>query len=160
MGSYDDKRNDVKGPFNNLMKGLEGILGMVDDLIVTGENFKNVSGEIDLPTQNKIKTQYDVTIKTGLNEMHSDRKAIKNDQIKKEPSIDIYAEEIGYQIIVLTSNIEEEDIKIFGKDNRLTFEAKNAEVIYYKEITVPCIIDNQKLSWTYKNGVTEITICK
>ncbi|RDU24976.1 Hsp20/alpha crystallin family protein [Anaerosacchariphilus polymeriproducens] len=160
MGSNDDNRNDVKGPFNNLMKGLEGILGVVDDLIVNGENFKNLSGEIELPSQNKVKTHYDMTIKTGLNEVHTNSKFVKNSQMKIEPSIDIYEEEMGYQVIVLTSNVAENDIKIFSNDNRLIFEASNAEVIYYKEITLPCMIDDQKLVWTHKNGVTEITIGK
>jgi HSP20 family molecular chaperone IbpA len=143
------------------MKGLEGVFDLVDDLIVNGQNFKNISGEIDLPAQDKIKTQYDVTMKLGLDNLHPfDHKYMKSNRIKIEPGIDIYEEKAGYQIIVLTSNIEEKDIKIYSKDNRLIFEAKNAEIAYYKEITVPCMIDDQKLSWIYKNGVTEITIRK
>lgn len=159
MGNNDENRNDIKGPFNNLMKGLEGILSVVDELIVNGENFKNLSDENEVSSQNKVKTYYDMNIQTGLNEGHPNRN-VKNSQMKIEPSIDIYEEEIGYQVVVLTSNIEENDIKIFSNDNRLIFEASNPEVIYYKEITLPCIIDDQKLVWTHKNGITEITIGK
>jgi HSP20 family molecular chaperone IbpA len=145
------------------MKGLEGIFDMVDDLIVNGENFKNVSGEIDLTPHNKVKAQYDLSMKLGLdNRKTADRTIIEdmNYQIKMEPNVDIYDEEKEYRIIILTSNIEQQDIEILNKDNRIIFQARNSEVFYYKEITVPCIVYEQKLQWFYKNGVTEIMINK
>lgn len=161
MGASDDRKNDVKGPLNGLMKGLEGIFGLVDDMIVSGENLRNISKEIDLPTQEKVKAQYDMSVKLGLNEAHTSGKSfVKNNQIKIEPNVDTYEEEKRYQIIILTSNIEQKDIEIYSKDNRIIFEARNSEVFYYKEITIPCIIDDSKLTWAYKNGVTEIAISK
>jgi HSP20 family molecular chaperone IbpA len=161
MGSDDGRRKDVKEPLNNIMKGLEGIFGLVDDLIVSNENFKNISGEVDLLHQNKVKAQYDLSMKLGLDDINSsDRKVIRNlnKQIKMEPNVDIYEEENEFRIIILTSNIEQKDIKIFTKDNQIIFEARNPEVFYYKEITVPSTIDDRIMTWNYKNGVIEITI--
>ncbi len=163
MGSYDEKRNEVKGPLNNIMRGLEGIFGLVDDLIVGSENFKNMSGEVDLNPQNKVKAQYDLSMKLGLDGLNtSGENAVKkiNNPVKMEPNVDIYEEEKEYRVVVLTSNIEQKDIKIFTKDNQIIFEARNPEVFYYKEILLPGTIDDQIMSWDYKNGVIEITMNK
>lgn len=154
MGSGNDKSYDGRGPLNNIMKGLEGIFGLVDDLIVSSDNFKNISGEVDLNPQNKVKAQYGLSMKLGLDGMNSSRPS----GTKMEPSVEIYEEEEDYRVIILTSNIEKKDIKILTKDNQIIFEARNPDVYYYKEIAVPETFDDQLMAWDYKNGVIEITI--
>lgn len=158
MGYNENKKNDVKGPLDTIMKGLEGVFGLVDDLIINSENFKQISGEFNSPTQNKVKAQYGVSVKMGLDKNYSTIN--RNPLIKTEPSVDIYEEANEYKIIILTRNIEENDIKISIKNNCIIFEAQNVEIIYYKEIALPCVIDDQKLAWSYKNGVTEVSVGK
>lgn len=155
MGSGDDKRYDGRRPLNNIMKGLEGIFDLVDDLVVNGENIRNISGEADLQPQNKGKIKYGMSMKLGL-----DGKEQSKNPVKMEPSVDIYEEEKEYRVIILTSNIEQKDIVIFTKDNQIIFKARNPEVFYYKEIAMPGIMDDQKMTWDYNNGVIEITVHK
>jgi HSP20 family molecular chaperone IbpA len=102
-------------------------------------------------------------MKLGLDDINTLERKLKNEmnnQVKIEPDIDIYDEGNECRVVILTNNVEQKDIKITNKDNLIIFEAGNSEVLYYKEIAAPCLIDDNKLTWAYKNGITEITISK
>lgn len=156
----DDMKKETKG-INSLINGLGSIIDLVGDMIEKGENVKNINGEVNIPSQKRIKANYDVSMRLGINdssELEKDFIKRTNIQTKTEPNIDVYDEENEYTVIVLVNNIKEEDIQILKEQNKIIFEARNSYVFYFKQVEIPSIYKVEDLKWNYKNGIVKIVI--
>lgn len=162
MSNKDNSKND-DNPLNNLFDGLGKFINIVSDMSITGENVKKYTGEINGLNNNKIKSAYDFSVKLGLNDdSHPIRTFSKNKytEAKVEPNVDIFDEEEELSVIILVNNINESDIKIQPKGKGMIFEARNANIHYYKEIDLPFEPELSSFKWNYKNGIISISIPK
>ncbi len=157
----EDMKKEAKGQIDSLISGLGSIIDLVGDMIEKGENVKNINGEVNIPSEKRMKANYGVSMRFGINdssELEKDFIKRTNIQVKTEPNIDVYDEENEYIVIVLVNNIEEDDIQILKKQNKIIFEARNPYVYYSKQIEIPSTYKVENLKWNYKNGIVKIVI--
>lgn len=77
----------------------------------------------------------------------------------KEPLVDVFDEGDHLRIIAELPGVEEKDIKIDLKDNKLTLSADTASHKYHQQVTLPCV-PKGKLEKIFRNGILEVRIRK
>ncbi len=77
----------------------------------------------------------------------------------KEAPADVFDEKDLVRVIVEMPGIEEEDIKLDLKGDKLVISAERADHKYHQEITLPSVSQGDP-EMTYRNGILEIKIEK
>ncbi len=90
----------------------------------------------------------------------STRKPQIDAEEKREALADVIPGENEVRVIVELPGVEKEDIKLSGKEDKLTISVDAHEPKYYKEVELPTKVDIKKATSKYKNGVLDITIPK
>lgn len=78
---------------------------------------------------------------------------------EKEVMVDIFDEDEHLKVIAELPGVEEKDIKVELKGNKLTISAATPYRQYYKEVSLPCAVKG-KPEASYKNGILEIALEK
>ncbi len=78
----------------------------------------------------------------------------------REPIVDVFDEKEHVLIVAELPGIEEQDIKREIKDDILSLSAEKGEKKYKKEVLLPCKVEAEPISSTYKNGILEIKLRK
>ncbi len=77
----------------------------------------------------------------------------------KEVPADVFDEKDHVRVIAEMPGIEEKDIKLDLKGDKLVISAERADRKYHQEIALPSVLQGD-LETTYKNGILEIRIAK
>jgi HSP20 family molecular chaperone IbpA len=83
----------------------------------------------------------------------------KEEKAEKEISVDVFEEDEHLKIIAELPGVEEKDIEIQLKEEKLTISADTPYRRYHKEMTLPCPVQG-KPEASYRNGVLEIELQK
>jgi HSP20 family protein len=75
----------------------------------------------------------------------------------REPLVDVIEREAEIDILAELPGVEKEQIKVDASENTLTIEVPNE---FYKEVELPCNVDEKSVKAKYKNGVLTITLKK
>ena len=92
--------------------------------------------------------------KTQLGKPHMDVKE------KQEPLVDVMNADGEIRVIIELPDVEKEDIKLSGTDDKLTISVDTPQRKYFKEVELPAKVDSKKATSKYKNGVLDITVPK
>ena len=77
-----------------------------------------------------------------------------------EPIVDIFDEKESIRVIAELPGVEEEEIHLEIKGDILNLTAEGRERKYSKEVLLPCAVDADSVTSSYKNGVLEIRLPK
>ena len=83
----------------------------------------------------------------------------KKEKVEKEVLVDIFEEDKHLKIIAELPGVEEKDIKVELKEDKLTISADTPYRKYYQEVALPCPVKGEPKA-SYKNGILEITLEK
>lgn len=157
--------------FGGLLKGLGNLIDAAAKLAETGEGLKR-TGEIDLSNLDKIKGLKDIRGVYGINvrtlqdgspvvqSFGNIRKTAKGPVVEevREPIADLFEEEGQVRVVVEMPGIEETDITVNLEGDILSIRAQGNNREYQKEVLLPQPGDAEKMKWSYKNGILEITL--
>jgi len=132
-GNWDVKQIDEPGVKGNIIQGRF----WSDEPLEPFNPFKPLEPQRPLP-----KRPFN-SLKSGLKEI-------------REPLTDVFDEEKEVKIYIELPGEEKDDIQLNVSESQVEIKTKK----FFKIIDVPSIIDIEKASSKYKNGVLEITIPK
>lgn len=81
------------------------------------------------------------------------------EKVEKEVLVDIFEEDEHLTMIAELPGVDEKDIGVELKEDKLTISAQTPYRKYYKEVALPCSVKGE-LEKSYKNGVLEIRLEK
>ena len=156
--------------FGGLGGIFEGIGGFINALAEMQEKGKiSETGEIK-GLGGKAKGVYGFTVRTlatGEPKVehfgHVVKKTPKGPVVEevREPIVDVFDEKEHILVVAELPGVKEEDIKTEIKDDILNISAeKGDERKYKKEVLLPCKVEAEPISSTYKNGILEIKLNK
>jgi HSP20 family protein len=96
----------------------------------------------------------------NLNPQTSTRTPQLDEEQKREPLADVIPGDKEVRVIVELPGVEKKEIKLSGKQDKLTISVNSSEHKYYKEVELPAKVDVKQAKSKYKNGVLDITIPK
>ncbi len=76
----------------------------------------------------------------------------------REPLTDIIEGKDNVRIIVELPGVDKDDIQLRVEDRILDIEVDREDRKFYKQLELPCPVDQDHADATYKNGVLEITL--
>ena len=79
---------------------------------------------------------------------------------ERETLTDVIDVDDKVRVIVELPGVQKEDIKISGKDDRLTISVETPQHKHFKEVELPAKVYSEKATSEYKNGVLDITVQK
>jgi len=157
--------------FGGLLKGLGNLIDAAAKLAETGEGLKR-SGEFDLSSLDKIKGLKEIRGVYGINvrtlqdgspivqSFGNIKKSPKGPVVEevREPIADLFEEEDKVRVVVEMPGVESEGITVSLSDDILTIHAESKNREYQKEVLLSKPAEEGQMSWTYKNGILEITL--
>lgn len=129
------------------------------------------TGEFGIGSEKRLRGVYGFTVKTGLGEKgltvepfgniskeeESGRIVVKE---IREPMTDLFDEQDHILIVAELPGIVQEDIRLELRDDILTLAAERGEKKYRKEVLLPAGFSPDKMIFTCRNGILEITLHK
>jgi HSP20 family protein len=76
----------------------------------------------------------------------------------REPLTDIIEEKDIVRVIVELPGVAKDDIQLRVEDHLLDIEVDTEDRKFYKQLELPCPVDQEHADATYKNGVLEIAL--
>lgn len=155
--------------FGGLFKGIEKLIDLAADLKEAGGEVKK-EGEIDLShLKEGMKGVFGFSIKTAVGgksvvEPFGNIKKTSEGSVvveeEREPLIDVFDEKDEILVISEIPGVDEEGISLTLKGDILEIFASGKNRIYRKEVILPLEVEQENLSYSYKNGVLEVRIKK
>lgn len=171
----DKKEEKSQGTASSVIKGLGDMIPGLGGLIKGLEKlpaFKERLEDIDKEVERKLREEplkrtgtphvrTSFTTRTFTKRTAPFGKKVEEPILKpKEPPVDIFDEKGHLMVIAELPGVEENDIKLELKDNKLIISAHRANRRYYKEIELPYTPKSTEFEKVYRNGVLEIRIKK
>lgn len=160
-------KNSSNISFGGLFQGIGDLIDLVSKMAKEDKEEAKREGEFTSPS-GKVKGIWGFTIKTGIGgkptvePFGNVRKTPKGPVVEeqREPIVDVFDEKDQIMVVAELPGIDKEDITTEIKNDILTLSAKNNNRKYNKEILLPCEVDPNTLTITYKNGILEIKMQK
>lgn len=169
----DEKKAGVNVDFGlgGLFKGLGDLIDTASKLAEKGEALSK-SGEIDFSGLDKIKGLkdlkgvYGVRVRTmadgspSVQPFGNIKKTPKGPVVEevREPIVDIFDEPEEINVVAEMPGIDEKDVQLEIKGDILNIYAEGKNRKYQKEILLSREAKDDKMTWSYKNGMLEIKI--
>ena len=156
--------------FGGLLKGLGGLLSLISEMAEKGQTEVTREGQArihGLGAQGK--ATYGFTVRTGLGGMPTVqrfgsivRETEEGPVIEeaREPMVDVFDERDEMRVIAEMPGVDESDIKVELKGDLLTIVAEGSGRKYSKELIMPAAGDPAAMTFSYKNGILEVTLPK
>jgi HSP20 family protein len=154
--------------FAALFKGLGNFVELLGDIVESGENTMERTGEFKPHgLGDKARGVYGVRVRVGLGGETSVepfgniRSSPKGPEVVdvREPLIDVFDEEDEVMIVAELPGASEEAIKVEIEGDVLSLTSSGARR-YAKEVLLPCAVDAASLTRAYRNGVLELKVKK
>ena len=154
-----------------LFKGLSNLIDTATSLAEKGEELSK-SGEIDFSGLEKIKGLkdlkgvYGVRVSTlaggrpSIRPFGNIKKTPKGPVVEemREPLVDVFDEAEEIHVVAEMPGIEEKDIVLDLQGDILSICATGENRKYQKEILLSRSAMGEGMSWSYKNGILDVTI--
>jgi len=79
-------------------------------------------------------------------------------QDKREPLVDVVSSGKEVRVIAEMPGVSKEDINVTVNENSMTISVDKEDRGYYKELTLPGIVEPKGARSTYNNGILEVTV--
>jgi HSP20 family protein len=79
-------------------------------------------------------------------------------QEAREPIIDVIEELDQIKVVTELPGVEKNEIDLYTTNRTLTINVNNPHNKYYKQLDLPCEVDEASASSTYRNGVLETVL--
>jgi HSP20 family protein len=170
-----DRDKEEGGSFDlglgGVFKGLSTLLEAAGRLAEKSEEIRR-NGQIDLGELGQLKGLKDLKAVYGINvrTMSDGRSSVSQfGNIKRtpkgpvvepirEPMVDVFESPDELQVIAEMPGVARDDIRLELQGDILVLSAEAGARKYHKEILLPRSVAEEKMQWTFKNGVLEIRI--
>ena len=170
---------DIGGMFKSfglggILNGVSNLLDKAAELAEKGEQLKK-TGEFrvgGIPPGvrggKELKAVYGFTVRTlaggtpKVETFGNIKKTPKGPVVEemREPIVDLFDEDETIKVIVELPGVEEGDIQVEVKGDVLSLSAEGKTRKYSKEILLPAIVEEEKVSSSYEGGILEIELRK
>jgi len=178
----DKEKEEAQGVTGEIFKGIGKVIPGLGGLIKGLQNlptFREKLKEVDKEVERKIKetplsggkggsSRIPGSIPRGVRGGIFKRKFFVKQSPKEKPPFhqpsqerpaDIFDEGDYVKVIVEIPGVEEKDIKVNLKEDRLTISVDIPNRQYHKELKLPCVPKGE-LEQVYKNGILEVKVKK
>ncbi len=166
-----DKKSNVTGNFEGILRGLGDLVQKLGDLAEKGEEMKR-SGVFDIDTggNKNAKAVYGFSMKMGLDgnqeprvepfgNVHRDEKTGETTvQEMSEPLIDVIEETDHILVLAEMPGVADEDVHLELNGDILLLHAEKGSKKYHKEIVLPRAFENKALERSCRNGILEVKL--
>lgn len=151
-----------------IFKGLASFIELATELAEKAPNEIRKEGEIGPIGEKGLKAVYGFSIKVGdegrptiqqFGNIKEEAKGPVVDEVR-EPMVDTFDEGDFILVVVEMPGISEPDIKYEVKGDILIISGENKDRKYYKELLLPALIDEKKISYSNRNGIVEFKLWK
>jgi HSP20 family protein len=167
----NDKKGNVTGNFEGILRGLGDLVQKLGDLAEKGEEMKR-SGIFDIDTGGgkNAKAVYGFSIKSGLdgsqerrvepfgNVHHDEKTGATTVKEVSEPLIDVIEESDHILVLAEMPGVADEDIHLELNGDILVLHAEKDSKKYHKEIVLPRAFENNTMERSCRNGILEIKL--
>ena len=167
----NDKKGNVTGNFEGILRGLGDLVQKLGDLAEKGEEMKR-SGIFDIDTGGgkNAKAVYGFSIKSGLdgsqeprvepfgNVHHDEKTGATTVQEVSEPLIDVIEESDHILVLAEMPGVADEDIHLELNGDILVLHAEKDSKKYHKEIVLPRAFENNAMERSCHNGILELKL--
>ena len=166
-----DKKSNVTGNFEDILRGLGDLVQKLGDLAEKGEEMKR-SGAFDIDTSSgkNAKAVYGFSMKMGLDgnqepriepfgNIHRDEKTGETTvQEMSEPLIDIIEESDHVLVLAEMPGVADEDIHLDLDGDILVLHAEKGSKKYHKEVVLPRSFESKAMERSCHNGILEVKL--
>ncbi|MCD4740780.1 Hsp20/alpha crystallin family protein [archaeon] len=147
-----------RNPFFDLFSEFDRMDNMMDDMM------KRAFNDMDKLPEGKPMV-YGFSMKVGPNgqpqirefgNVEPDNKKL-NVKDAREPLVDVIEHEKEIDVLAELPGVEKDDIDVRANEDHLIVEVPDE---FYKEVVLPCDVDEKSVKARYKNGVLTITLKK
>jgi len=159
----DEKKKpnlDYGVSLGGLLKGFGDFIEQIAQVVDEEDGEIHKSGEFTIGESELQRGMYGVSVSVnrgGVPEIRKFGKKISSEV--REPLIDIIEEKDAYHIVAEIPGVRESEISILVEDKQVTLSAGHGERVYSKIVELEHTITGDP-SWTYNNGILEITLEK
>ncbi|MEI6269696.1 MAG: gas vesicle protein GvpH [Methylococcaceae bacterium] len=167
-----DKKSNVTGNFEGILRGLGDLVQKLGDLAEKGEEMKR-SGVFDLDTtggSKNAKAVYGFSMKMGLdgnqeprvepfgNVHHDEKTGATTVQEVSEPLIDVIEETDHILVLAEMPGVADEDVHLELNGDILVLHAEKGSKKYHKEIVLPRSFESHVMERSCHNGILEVKL--
>jgi HSP20 family protein len=151
----------------DIFKGLGSFIELATELAEKTNEIRK-EGEIGPIGEKGVKAVYGFSIKVGdggrptiqqFGNVKEEAKGPVVDEVR-EPMVDTFDEGDFILVIAEMPGVSEPDVKYEIKGDILIISGENKDRKYYKELLLPALIDEKKISYSNRNGVVEFKLWK
>lgn len=164
----DEKKGNIKIDLGlgGILKGLGSFIDLVSELAEKAPNGVVKEGQID--TDKGLKAVYGFSVKVGdkgrpvvehFGNVREEAKGPVVDEVR-EPMVDIFDEGDFVLVVAEMPGIDDPDVKHEIIGDILILSGGTGDRKYYKELLLPAPIDEEKASYSSRNGILEIKLWK
>ena len=167
-----DKKSNVTGNFEGILRGLGDLVQKLGDLAEKGEEMKR-SGVFDLDTtggSKNAKAVYGFSMKMGLdgnqeprvepfgNVHHDEKTGATTVQEVSEPLIDVIEETDHILVLAEMPGVADEDVHLELNGDILVLHAEKGSKKYHKELVLPRSFESHVMERSCHNGILEVKL--
>lgn len=149
-----------------IFRGIGSLIDLASELAEKGESETVKEGQIG--DDKGLKAVYGFSVKLGsggrptvqqFGNIRGEPQGPVVDDVS-EPMVDTFDEEDFIRVLAEMPGIGESDLKYEVKGDILIISGETGDRKYYKELLLPATVDEEKVSYSSKNGIVEIKLWK
>jgi HSP20 family protein len=149
-----------------IFKGLGSFIELLGEMSEEGRREVTRTGEVKGP--GRARAMYGFTVKIGAggvprverfgNVRETEAGAVVEEE--REPMVDVFDE--GEEVVVIAEipGVDESAIETEVKEDVLVLSASDGRRKYRKEVLLPCAVQAETMTSSYRNGILEIRLTK
>ena len=151
-----------------ILKGLGSFIELATKLAENAPSETTKEGEIGPIGEKGVKAVYGFSIKVGdgghptIQQFGNVKEKAKGPVVDevREPMVDTFDEGDFILVVAEMPGVSDPDIKYEIKGDILIISGENKDRKYYKELLLPALIDEKKITYSNRNGVVEFKLWK
>jgi HSP20 family protein len=151
-----------------IFKGLGSFIELATKLAENAPSELTKEGEIGTIGEKGVKAVYGFSIKTGaggrptIQQFGNVKEKAKGPVVDevREPMVDTFDEGDFILVVAEMPGVSDPDIKYEIKGDILIISCENKDRKYYKELLLPALIDEKKITYSNRNGIVEFKLWK
>jgi len=149
-----------------IFKGIGNLIDLAAELAEKAPDGATKEGQIG--DDKGLKAVYGFSVKVGgggrptvqqFGNVREEARGPVVDEVR-EPMVDTFDEEEFILVVAEMPGVNESDVKYEIKEDILILSGETGDRKYYKELLLPISVDEEKISYSNRNGIVEIKLWK